>query len=534
MNVPKPRNASTNNGQSIPELGSRVRINVDSTDNEQENQSNLVGIIAVTVLVSMVVHFLLLILLALMMSQIPKSQSLEIILQPTQDIPEDIKYAFTVGDPTIPETPVKGDDPEQPAEIPVWTVHDNPEETDLPRSDDLKINDIADVGMFTDDTDINDITLSFENRTGAGQRTAMTRGGGDESTEYAVQLGLKWLSRQQYPNGSWSLRGPYRDGRTGPGDNRIAATGLALLAFQGCGDTCERGQYVNNVKKGWTWLLQQQDEDGCFYKEDSETSEHRFYTHGICTIAICELYAMTREPEIKAMLRESAQQAVDYCIKTQSPTTGGWKYYVDRDKSDVSVTGWIVMALQSARMAGLTVPQKTFDNVSAFLDKIAREGGSRYPYEEGTHPTVSMTAEALLCRQYLGWKRDDPRLVDGVKWLTREENLICFTAKDEAGRSRTRDVYYWYYATQVMHHYRGQPWKTWNDAMKQQMCENQVQTRGDKEEGSWNPFFPSRDKWCEEGRFYVTCLSIYILEVYYRHLPIYRDISVSDNVPEPY
>ena len=522
-------NDSSKNRHEVNESGqskSGLEPQFSVTEKERKNESNLVGIIAETVpswLLSLVVHFILLIFLALLVSQIPISQNLEIILQPQSEVEEEKIFDFHEGNPNEMITPIIGNDPIPPDVPPVWTPDDNPETQD-PKTDPPPTTDPTNIGINGINPLTDDITLSFENRQGAGKRTAMQHGGGDESTEYAVLLGLKWLSRQQQPNGSWSLRGPYRDGREIAGDNRIAATGMALLAFQGRGDTCERGEFTANVKKGWTWLLQQQDEDGCFYKEDSSTPDHRFYTHGICTIAICELYAMTRDPEVRVKLRESAQLAVDYCIKTQSKT-GGWKYHVGRDLSDVSVTGWIVMALQSARMAGLTVPQKTLDNVTAFLDSIAREGGSRYPYEEGrTEPTVSMTAEALLCRQYLGWKWNDPRLADGVKWLTRDENLVCFTAKDADGRPRTRDVYYWYYATQVMHHYRGEQWKTWNDVMKQQMCENQVRRKGDREEGSWDPFLPSRDKWSEEGRFYVTCLSIYILEVYYRHLPLYRGI----------
>jgi hypothetical protein len=42
------------------------------------------------------------------------------------------------------------------------------------------------------------------------------------------------------------------------------------------------------------------------------------------------------------------------------------------------------------------------------------------------------------------------------------------------------------------------------------------------EMGSWHPTGGKADQWgYHGGRLYVTCLSIYILEVYYRHLPLY-------------
>ena len=65
----------------------------------------------------------------------------------------------------------------------------------------------------------------------------------------------------------------------------------------------------------------------------------------------------------------------------------------------------------------------------------------------------------------------------------------------------------------------GEPWRKWNNVMKQVLPENQEQ--GGKERGSWSPRGDRHGS--PGGRLYVTCLSIYMLEVYYRHLPIYAD-----------
>src|SRR5690606_25281767 len=119
-------------------------------------------------------------------------------------------------------------------------------------------------------------------------------------------------------------------------------------------------------------------------------------------------------------------------------------------------------------------------------------------------------AEGLLCRQYLGWKQDDPRLVEGITRLV-EKAPIAYDG------SQLHDVYYWYYATQVAHHMEGTIWETWNRHMRQIVPEKQ--TKDGPEAGSWDPF---SDQWGDgNGRLYMTCLSIYMLEVYYRHLPIY-------------
>ena len=215
------------------------------------------------------------------------------------------------------------------------------------------------------------------------------------------------------------------------------------------------------MRRGWTWLLKQQDADGSFFHDGG--MNHRYYTQGQCAIALCELYAMTKDDK----LREPAERAIRYLLDSQSPM-GGWKYQ-PRVNSDVSVTGWVVMALQSARMAGIEVPPEHFQRVERFLDQVAQEDGSRYPYELGRMATPAMTAEALLCRQYLGWARDDPRLVRGVDWITSPDNLINYDTN--------RNVYFWYYATQVAHHMEGEYWKRWNAVMRQAVPEQQSQAR---------------------------------------------------------
>ena len=340
-----------------------------------------------------------------------------------------------------------------------------------------------------------------------GMKEALLKSyGGTEKTEGAVALGLRWLAAQQHQSGLWSLAGPYNDGS--PSENPEAATAMALLAFQGAGYTPmsdPQHPFTPVVRRGWNALLKRLDSDGRFF-HDVPTS-HQLYTQAQCTIALCELYAMTGD----AQYYEAAQRAVDYCVRIQTPE-GGWRYQPGTD-NDMSVTGWFVMALQSARMAGIEVPSPVFEKIEAFLDSVSRgseagyDVGSRYAYQPRHGATLALTAEGLLCRQYLGWPRDDPRLAAGVEYL-----IANLPAWDK------RNVYYWYYATQVLHHMEGDAWRKWNEEMRKLLPEHQ-EKRG-RERGSWDP---RGDRWGDAGgRLYVTCLSLYVLEVYYRHLPLYR------------
>ncbi len=157
----------------------------------------------------------------------------------------------------------------------------------------------------------------------------------------------------------------------------------ALLAFQGNGNTPHSGRYKKNVELGIKYLLNVQGPDGNFYQGNRQ---EWLYTQGQCTIVICELFGMTKDSH----LRLPAEKAVKFCVEAQD-TLGGWRYRPKID-SDTSVTGWIVMALQSARMAGLDVPAETLDRVGGYLDKASNDG-SLYAYQPGHHPDHVMTAE---------------------------------------------------------------------------------------------------------------------------------------------
>jgi hypothetical protein len=442
-------------------------------------------------LVSLVVHMTVLVVMGLLVMR----------AQRAGDLALEVRYAEELGDQLDEMT--FGLDSEDPADKQEFAPTELP-----PVVDPLAATPLVDLtpeGLASvSPTESPQIGLALSGRQAGMKDALLARYGGDATTQEAVDLALDWLARNQRSDGTWSLLGPYKDGATQ--ENRQAAMAMALLAFQGDGHTHRsNGPYQRNVKKGWDALLASQGADGDFFQFGT-LAHHRIYTHAQCTIALCELYGMTGDSK----LRDPAQRAINYLVRIQAPE-GGWRYQPGSD-SDTSVTGWVVMALQSARMAKLDVPEETLRRVSGFLDSASIHGGSRYLYKPNSHETYAMTAEGLLCRQYLGWERNDSRLIDGVLFLS--EHPIDW---------RERNVYYWYYATQVMHHMEGDYWKKWNAVMRQALPQNQVQTG--KERGSWDPIRPTRDEWgVQAGRLYVTCLSTYMLEVYYRHLPLYSQM----------
>jgi len=86
-------------------------------------------------------------------------------------------------------------------------------------------------------------------------------------------------------------------------------------------------------------------------------------------------------------------------------------------------------------------------------------------------------------------------------------------------------MYFNYYATQVLHHYEGELWTKWNNVMRDQLVNSQ--SKAGHEAGSW--FFGGGDHGSERGgRVYTTAMSTLTLEVYYRHMPIYRKAAADD------
>ncbi len=161
-----------------------------------------------------------------------------------------------------------------------------------------------------------DVAMSLSGRE-RGRKEALLRAfGGNQTTEDAVAMALEWLNKN-FKRGSWSLRGPYTNGS--PVENRQAATAMALLAFRGAGHTHQQGEYQETVTRAWKFMLNSQDSDGSMFHAGD--FNHRFYTHALATMAICELYGMTRDEAF----RQPAQAAVDYLVEMQTPL-GGWRY----------------------------------------------------------------------------------------------------------------------------------------------------------------------------------------------------------------
>ena len=390
---------------------------------------------------------------------------------------------------------------------------DNPALVDDPLDTEAQPMEVELSAIGFEATDSTDLLQELGSFTGSGlegrsaaERTRLIReAGGTPGSEQAVKRALQWLKRHQNPDGSWSFyhlagRCPC-PGHGSMAQARIGATAMALLPFLGAGNTHMSGNYKAEIQRGLYFLLNMQKANGSLWEEGGN-----MYSHGLASIVLCEAYAMTGD---KA-LHKPAQASLNFIAYAQDPITRGWRYRPrDMSGGDTSVVGWMLMALKSGHMANLQVSGTTVSGTKKFLNSVQANNGATYGYMAPGQKN-STTAIGLLCRMYLGWGHSHDALAEGVRRLSR------------AGPSKV-DMYYNYYATQVMRHYEGEHWEKWNKKMRDYLVK--TQNRSGHADGSWHMGRQHTDK---GGRLYCTAMATMILEVYYRHMPIYGKKASQD------
>jgi hypothetical protein len=327
---------------------------------------------------------------------------------------------------------------------------------------------------------------------------SLARFGGDKMTEDAVLRALRWLKKNQKPDGSWDK-------------NKVSMTGLAVLTYLAHGEKPgESVEFGPTVQKALEFLLGQQN------KANGRLPGN--YDHPIATYALCEAYGMTLNPNVKT----AAELALGPLIKGQHPT-GGWTYNMDPNvnkedgkyRDDTSYMGWCAQALKAAKLAKLNV--EGLDKAS----KLAIKGFKKNANPNGgfgyTSPGAGgLTSVGTLCMQLLGASNES----EVKKSLDLMDSWQpSFEAKGPQGGSLQ---YYFYYATQCKFHAGGKRWENWNKEMKpiyvkaQQIEKNAIKDANGKDcdIGWWTNGDAHTDRPVMD-----TCLAALQLMVYYRYLP---------------
>jgi hypothetical protein len=456
-------------------------------------------------LVSFVVHAALMVILAMIIEAHPPGTP-GISLASALEGPEGLETLWEEGDPEISQStpePMTGqlDAAERPAEAIDVAVPDEgataaesaPRESQAigfqsAEATDWLMGQQAIVGG------------GLEGRSLEARSGSLARHGGTPDSEMAVQRGLRWLAAHQGRDGGWQFNlkncgcnGYCRNPGTVP--TTTGATALSLLAFLGNNQTHLEGEHRDVVRNGLYYLAKK----AMLSADGADLREGTMYAQGLAALALAEAYAMTDDPGLKDL----AQQSINYVVYAQDRKGGGWRYSPG-EPGDTTVGGWQMMALKSGDLARLHAPRSAFYLFQRFLDGVESDQGSLYGYMDREMRRTT-TAVGLLCRMYGGWRHETPALARGVAHLA------------DWGPSEN-DIYYDYYATQVLFHWGGSDWERWNRKLRDHL----IRTQGAQghESGSWH-FTGAKGE--VAGRLYTTAMAVMTLEVYYRYMPLYGE-----------
>ena len=326
-------------------------------------------------------------------------------------------------------------------------------------------------------------------------------------SDFSVAASLYWFSRHQAKEGNWSLRDYSKlcQDKTCTGsakqESLSAATALALIPMLTAGMShSSDGPFRKTIKGGINWLVSHQTASG----DLSAGAAQQMYSHGLATIALCEDYGRTRDITIG----KAAQKAINFIQDSQNSTTGGWGNRPG-EKGDTSDLGWQITALRSGQMAGLQVKPAVFDLAKKYLAAVAKQSPDGKPNGQFSDrpdgkSTLAMSAIGLRASLYMHGEFSDPLIAAGEQYLVSNPSDM-----------NSRDAYYWFFATQVLHDARDRNWDVWNRKVRKILLDSQA--REGCAAGSWDPQKPTPDAaGVEGGRIAVTSLSCLILEVPYK------------------
>jgi len=472
--------------------------------------------------VSMLLHIVVLLSMALIVQEPPKEEKPRVIVSSAPEVTEDFEEFAEELPQDLPDQPQQ--DATDAVVLPDATMVEDVQV--VSNADDVDAAPVAvEFTDFSTETAASSDLLAsvgaiggqaggLGGRSSAQRQKLVQSGGGNGQSEAAVEAALKWVINHQLPDGTWSFdhtQSPSCGGscsHAGKYPDRAGATAMALLPMLGRGYTHKEGPYKKQFEAGITFLATQaMNQNGAVYEK---AGSHPLYVQGLAGIVLSESYAMTQDKR----LAMPAQAALNFIMSAQDPVGGGWRYR-PKEPGDTSAVGWQLMALKSGHMAFLKVDPLTIKRAVSFLNGVQGADGATYGYTDPGNG-YGTSAVGLLCRMYLGWKKDNPALQTGVARLAK------------AGPNA--DLYYDYYATQILHHMEGDMWVAWNTKMRDMLVNSQ--SKKGHEAGSWFEGYEQGHGPEYGGRLYCTSLATMILEVYYRHLPIYGQQSVDEEFKE--
>jgi len=308
----------------------------------------------------------------------------------------------------------------------------------------------------------------------------------------AVTRGLSALAQMQRDDGSF---GGQRYG------SNAGISALAGLAFMADGNMPGRGQYSEQVERVLEFILNNINETGLIAKD---TSHGPMYGHGFATLFLGEVYGMTAGGDSADQARrthDALVRAVRLIVQTQNEE-GGWRYNPTPHDADISVTITQIMALRSARNAGIEVPIETINRAVEYV-RLCQNADGGFRYQAGRGASAWPRSAAGVASLYYAGIYEGDEIERGLDYLF--ETSLPGQARNVGG---AHYFYGHYYAVQTMYLAGGERWAAWWPAIRDEVIGRQ------EANGAWSDN--------SAGTPYGTAMALIILQMPKRYLPIFQ------------
>jgi hypothetical protein len=314
-----------------------------------------------------------------------------------------------------------------------------------------------------------------------------------EKSQAAVKKGLDFLAKTQSQDGDWMN---LRDGNAYP----ITMASIAGMAFLANGNTPTRGPYAENVRKVERYLMGNATASGLITGPGEEEGRP-MYGHGFSMLFLSECYGTETDERLRTKLKKILTEAIKLTARGQSGL-GGWTYTPGSgDEGSVTVTQ--MQGLRAANNAGFSVPKATIDEAVKYLERCrTSEGGIQYSYGSGGDTRLPISAAAIATLYNAG--EYDSRLADSCMAYVWKK----FQAQKQFSKGEGHDFYTHLYAAQAFYQAGDKYWDNYFPATREQLLNLQ------QADGSWNGD--------GVGQVYGTGISLIILQLPYKFLPIYQ------------
>lgn len=306
----------------------------------------------------------------------------------------------------------------------------------------------------------------------------------DERVELSIERGLSFLAASQQGDGGWETTG---------------VSGLCGMAFLAKGYLPGDGKYGDCINRTIDYVLSNVGTNGIW----GRTKGGYMYSHGICTLFLTEVSGMVddiRQEKIDELLPKAVQ-----VILTAQGNGGGWQYEATKGEHDLSISGWQLMALRSARHNGAPVPTESIKRAVKYV--LARNNPAKgtfcYAGSGFDNHAVTLTGAGILCLELCG-EHGNPVIPRAASYLMGVYKKLPKESHAEYGL---------YYTAQGLFQIGGSEWKSFSKWMYE----------------FWIPRQNKDGSFGENDKIYKSSMTLSAFAVPYRMLPIYqRDETVDE------